>query len=204
MKLLSQIYSILLYPMFMPTYAIGLAYVGINSIALTLPIAYIVISIIGTFFITCCIPFSAIVLLVKKGKITDVYLMNRRERIAPYLCCLVSYAFWYYFIVRILGLPSVISGMAIAATLAIAIVTLINIWWKISAHLAGMGALLGSVISFSWYYGIYPLMLILVILGLSLLLMYARLILKQHTSLQVVCGFLLGILLPLISVPIFS
>ncbi len=160
--------------------------------------------IIGTFFITCCIPFSAIVLLVKTGKITDFYLMNRRERVTPYLYCLVSYAFWCYFVAQILGLPSVIYGMAIGATLAIAIVTLINIWWKISAHLTGIGALLGSVIGFSWYYGIYPLALILIILGLSLLLMYARLILKQHTSLQVVCGFLLGILLPLISVSIFS
>jgi membrane-associated phospholipid phosphatase len=66
--------------------------------------------------------------------------------------------------------------------------------WKISAHLTGIGGLLGGVCSFALYYSTLPLGLVITILTASLILMYARLYLHAHTPLQVVCGLLLGIL----------
>ena len=86
------------------------------------------------------------------------------------------------------------SIVAIGAIIALVVVTLTNLKWKISAHLTGIGGLLGGVCSFALYYSTLPLGLVITILATSLILMYARLYLHAHTPLQVVCGFLLGIL----------
>jgi membrane-associated phospholipid phosphatase len=77
---------------------------------------------------------------------------------------------------------------------ALGIVTIINHWWKISAHLTGIGGLLGGVCSFAMNYARLPLGMIIALLVVSLLLMYARIYLNAHSPMQVVCGFILGIL----------
>jgi membrane-associated phospholipid phosphatase len=84
--------------------------------------------------------------------------------------------------------------VVLGVILALLAVTIINHWWKISAHLTGIGGLLGGICSFALNYSMLPLPLIIIVLVLTLLLMLARLYLNAHTPLQVVCGFLLGLL----------
>jgi membrane-associated phospholipid phosphatase len=106
----------------------------------------------------------------------------------------MAYVFWAYFVHQVLHLPILILLIAIGATLALVAVTVINHWWKISAHLTGVGGLLGGICSFALYYGYLPITLIIITLMWALILMYARLYLHAHTALQVVCGLLLGLL----------
>ena len=82
---------------------------------------------------------------------------------------------------------------AIGATAALLAVTIINQWWKISAHLTAMGGLFGSICSIALAYSTLPTTLLIIVLLISLLLMYARLYLDAHTPMQVICGYLLGI-----------
>jgi membrane-associated phospholipid phosphatase len=91
-------------------------------------------------------------------------------------------------------LPIFLLLVAIGAMVALLAVTIINHWWKISAHLTGIGGLLGGICSFAINYSTLPIALIITVLVAALLLMYARLYLNAHTPLQVVCGFLLGLL----------
>ena len=77
---------------------------------------------------------------------------------------------------------------------ALLAVTIINHWWKISAHLTGIGGLLGGICSFALSYSVLPFWLIIIVLLVALILMYARLYLDAHTPMQVVCGFILGLL----------
>jgi membrane-associated phospholipid phosphatase len=91
-------------------------------------------------------------------------------------------------------LPLFLLIVVIGAIIALIIVTLINHFWKISAHLTGIGGLLGGVCSYAIYYSRMPFYLIISILLAALLLMYARIYLNAHTPMQVVCGFLLGII----------
>ena len=95
-------------------------------------------------------------------------------------------------------MPAVWLIVAIGATVALLAVTIINRWWKISAHLTALGGLLGGVMSITLYYSVLPTPLIIGMLIVSLLLMYARLYLNAHTPWQVVCGYLLGIVLTFI------
>ncbi len=198
MKAAAQILSIILYPMLMPTYAMGFFCYAMHHYTMPLPTSYVLIAILGTLFFMCCVPMAAILFLIRKKEITDIYLRDPRERSVPYLYSLFACGFWCYFLSQILHVPAIVLTMAIAASCVLLIVMIITHWWKISAHLAFMGTLLAAVVGYSWQIGINPLWIIILLLGLTLLLMYARLYLKQHNTLQVITGFLLGFTLTLI------
>jgi membrane-associated phospholipid phosphatase len=186
--------SITLYPLLLPTYGIALYMTMMHQWLQTLPTIYIWVCILGTMVLTTIIPVGLILLLWKRGSISSLHIEKASERTTPYIYAIICFAFWSYFVIDIIQLPNVWTGITIGATLSLAIVTIINCRWKISAHSTGMGGLLGGICSISLYYGLMPTWLIICMLILSLMLMYARLHLNAHTPLQVICGYLLGIL----------
>ena len=91
--------------------------------------------------------------------------------------------------------PLFLSMIAGGATLTMGLILIINKKWKISAHLTGMGGFLGGVLSYYLSIGSIPSTgFLCALLGISLLLMYARLWLNAHSSGQVVAGWLMGII----------
>ncbi|HCC85056.1 MAG TPA: hypothetical protein DEQ06_00415, partial [Porphyromonadaceae bacterium] len=86
--------------------------------------------------------------------------------------------------------------MIMAASVAIMVIAiLITLTWKISAHMFGVGGLIGGAMAVSYfveqsnpYYMFMGLFIIAGLVGTS------RLILRRHTLYQVIAGFLLGFL----------
>ena len=179
--------------MLMPLYGMLLFFTSTQTLLPLLPTAYIVIGIVGTMVLTLLIPVILLLYMWRKGYIDSLHMHDSKQRTTPYIYTLICYCFWAYFLHATLQLPIFMLLVAIGAIVALLIVTIINHWWKISAHLTGIGGLLGGICSFALNYSILPIYLIIIALLLSLLLMYARLYLNAHTPLQVVCGFLLGL-----------
>ena len=194
LHILSQACSILLHPLLMPTYGMALYFEALQRMRPELPAAYCTIGIVGTILLTLLIPAGCIIFLWKTKRIDSLSIDDPKQRTSPYIYTIMAYGFWAYFVHQVLHLPILILLIAIGAMLALVAVTVINHWWKISAHLTGIGGLLGGICSFALYYGYTPIILIIITLMWSLILMYARLYLQAHTALQVVCGLLLGLL----------
>ncbi len=186
--------SILLYPLFIPTYGIALfCYAYHTQVSPLMPV-WISVAVGGTFVLTCLLPMTAIWILIRRGVVKDMQIENAGERTMPYLYTALGFAFWCYLIISILGAPLYLDFIAIGATVAIAIVALINRVWKISAHLTGLGGLIGGLFSYCLGIGAFPAWGTWCLwLGLSLILMFTRLYLNAHTSAQVCAGWLLGI-----------
>ena len=194
LNILSQACSIVLYPMLMPLYGILLFCVGAKQLIPLLPSLYISLCIAGTAVITLVIPILLLVFMWKKGQIDSLHINDAKQRTTPYIYTLICYGFWAYFLRVTLQLPIFLLLVAIGSMFALLAVTIINHWWKISAHLTGIGGLLGGICSFALSYSVLPFWLIIIVLLIALMLMYARLYLNAHTPMQVVCGFLLGLL----------
>ena len=194
LNILSQACSIVLYPMLMPLYGILLFCVGAKQLIPLLPSLYISLCIAGTAVITLVIPILLLVFMWKKGQIDSLHINDAKQRTTPYIYTLICYGFWAYFLRVTLQLPTFLLLVAIGSMFALLAVTIINHWWKISAHLTGIGGLLGGICSFALSYSVLPFWLIIIVLLIALMLMYARLYLNAHTPMQVVCGFLLGLL----------
>ncbi len=194
LNILSKIYCILLHPILIPSYGVAGFCCAIKNILPELPRQYILLCIIGTIVLTLIIPAILLLFMWRKGYIDSLHISKANQRTAPYIYTLICYSFWAYFLHFTMHLPILVLGIALGVIGVLLIVAIINLKWKISAHLAGLGGLLGGVCSFAIYYATLPMGLIIAILILALLLMYARIYLNAHTPSQVVCGFLLGLI----------
>lgn len=195
LHILSMGMSIICYPLLMPMYGMLFYFLALKDITTYLPI-YWIIAFAGTFFFTILIPLSLILLMLHRKQISSIYIENSNERTMPYIYTLCCYAFWCYFLSGVLHVAKVFFWSAIGASVALLVVTVINSRWKISAHLCGLGGLIGGMVAYMMTAGYLPSTLfVCLILLVALLLMYARLYLKAHTDIQVVAGFLLGLIL---------
>ena len=192
--ILSMTLSGILHPLFVPTYGI-VFFCAAFSRQVPLPSVYWLVACIGTFFMTALIPLSLMIFRRLRGEISDISISKPSERTPIYVYTIICYAFWCYFLFKVIHAPFV-SLIGIGATIALALVLFINTRWKISAHLTGLGGLLGGILAYTFNYALpMPIVAISIILALALLLMYARLYLGAHTPMQVVAGFLLGIIM---------
>jgi len=69
---------------------------------------------------------------------------------------------------------------------------IINLKWKVSAHMTGIGGLLGALISTSILLEVDLISYVILSIFVSGLIASSRLILNAHTPLQLIAGFFLG------------
>ena len=189
----AKVLSVLLYPLFVPTYGVALFCYAYSQHVMPLAWIWIVVAVLGTLLLACLLPITAIWILMKRGEVSDLQIENARERTMPFIYTVIGFGFWSYLLIAILRAPLFISFVAVGATTAIAIVALINHRWKISAHLTGFGGLFGGLMTYCLGIGALPPWGTLSVWFLiSLALMYARLHLQAHTPAQVCAGWLLG------------
>lgn len=194
LQTIAKAWSIVLYPLFIPTYGMTLFCMVYSSHWMQLTAKWWAVLIGSTFVMTCVIPMSAIGILMRQRIVKNWYIEAAQERTTPYIYTLLSFGFWCVMLLR-LHVPAYLSISAIGATVALLGVTLINLRWKISAHLCALGGLTGGMFGMCLGLEMMPsLWVVGAFLVAALLLMYARLYLNAHTDWQVIAGYGLGLI----------
>jgi len=155
-----------------------------------------VLFLVGTC--TFIIPLLLSLLLLNKKIINSLEMESQKERIIPYVFTIIFYVFTLYMLKRA-PIPSIIFNFVIGATLSVILAFIINIKWKISAHMIGIGGLVGALFCFSIILDIYITPYIIFALFIAGLVGSSRLVLKAHTQLQIYAGFAVGIICQIIS-----
>lgn len=182
-----------MHPIFVPTYAMLLLCVSLATThTAEIPSIWYLTAVIGTLFLTCIIPASALMLLWN-GDIQKAYMRNKEDRRVPYIYGLIAAILWYLFLRIVLGVPVIVYSSVEGATLCLLLISLLNLKWKISAHTAMMGILFGGVLDFCLYAGLYSYGLWIALLMLSGGVMWARLYLNEHTEIETTIGYLIGL-----------
>lgn len=142
-----------------------------------------------TLAFTFLLPVLNIWLLVKTKFISSIYMDKREERNISYLATLIFYLAQYYLLHNI-QLFAIIKLLMLGACLSLAVTFIINLAWKISAHMTAIGGMAGALFAFN------PIIDISIALPATLLIAgiigVARLWLNAHTSTQVYAGFIIG------------
>ena len=188
---IARLISGVLHPLFMPV--LGFYLVCSSSTYISSGMSYDItwITYLALVLFTIVIPVLNILFLAKKGMIKGPYLHQREDRSLPYILYIVCYVMLYYFLKPIF-LPPVLYVMLLGSAFAITIALVINLKWKISAHMIGIGGALGSVVGVSMRFS-EPLMATIMVLFICAgLVGFSRLQLNAHSTGQVYCGFLLG------------
>ena len=192
--ILARAISIMLYPLFIPTYGVALFCYVFSVYLRFVSLGWSLVAVIGTLVLTCVLPITAIGIMIRSGKVSDLEITDSTQRTMPYIYTIFGFSCWSYLMITILHAPRFMGWVAVGATVALGLVALINRWWKISAHLTGMGGLFGGLMSFYLGIGMMPSWgMPGLLLALSFLLMYARVRVNAHTPAQVCAGWLLGI-----------
>jgi membrane-associated phospholipid phosphatase len=190
MKTLYKIITIIFQPLLVPTY--GMILLMNMDVFTPLPFIWRLVAVIGTFVFTGIFPALPVLLLMRRGEVKDVFISNRKERTMPYLFSLAAYILWALFMWRTMQFPLFIVSMGIGSAISIFIIIFINLKWKISAHVAGMGGLSGAVFGVCYRLAINPVWLFVIVLTASAIVALSRIELKAHTPLQTVAGFIIG------------
>jgi len=177
----------------MPTY--GMIMLMNMDVFSPLPYVWRLIAVGGTLLFTGILPAVPILLMLRKGDVSNVFISKREERTMPYLFSFLAYVFWALFMWRTLQFPTFLVAMGIGAAVSIFIIVFINLKWKISAHLAGMGGLTGAVFGVCYRMAVNPLWLLVTLLLISAVVAIARIELKAHTPAQTLVGFVVGFIL---------
>ncbi len=192
---LAEILSIIGHPLLMPTYMFGII-LGISPGLLglaSMPLITLLSLIVVLFVYTFAIPAYSIYLMKNWGVIESMKLEKRKDRRYPYLFTALLYgtfgAFLYFKIPHLYVIGFLIAVIAFI----ILLVAVINFWWQISAHAAGVGGMLATLSLLIIKYAAFDLFFtFLAMLILSGYILSARLALQAHTVLQLVAGFLLA------------
>ena len=72
---------------------------------------------------------------------------------------------------------------------------LVNLRWKISIHMLGIGGLMGMAFGFAWIFQLHMVNVLMLMAVLAGALGTARLILKAHSPAQVYTGFMSGFMI---------
>ena len=185
--------SLVFQPLLMPTYAMALL---MNmDVFMPMPLIWRWIAIIGTFMFTGVFPALPIWLMMRRGDVKDLFISKREERTMPYLFSFMAYVFWALFLWRTLQFPTFIVAMGMGSAGSIFVIVFINMKWKISAHLAGMGGFCGGIFGVCYRLAMNPLWLFGIILAISALVALSRIELKAHTPGQTLAGFAVGFIL---------
>jgi len=190
-KLIAKIISIIFNPLLMPTYGL-LILLNSETYFSMLPFHAKKVIFIIVFITTCLLPLAFLPLFMYQNLLKDFEMPTIRERIIPFSTMTILY-FMGYLILNQMDVPATIANVLLAGAITILIMLLITLRWKISAHMAGIGALTGAILVFSYYLKTNLIIFLLASIFIAGLLGTSRLILNHHTPTQIYSGFGLGL-----------
>lgn len=189
----SKFLSIVLHPVLMPTYALLFIFKNSSFFSYSTPapakLALYLVVVLNTLIFPVLVSF----LLIKKGVIKSFEMEEREERMIPFISNLLLLLIAGY-LIRTLRLPQVFFQLILGAAAALSLAILINFKWKISIHMIGIGAMVGTFFGLSSFLMVdlrFPIIFCLVVAGF---LGTARMSLGAHSSMQIYSGFLCGFL----------
>ena len=157
-----------------------------------MPILYkgIVLGIVYCF--TILTPTITIFLFRKINGFARQELSERKKRYVPILLTIISYVFCLL-MMRKLNIPWYMTGIIFVSLVISIICILVNLKWKLSEHMAGMGGISGGLVSCSALFSYNPVVWLCLFILIAGILGSARIVLGHHTLGEVLSGFVVGL-----------
>ncbi|MCI1647951.1 MAG: hypothetical protein LKI39_16270 [Bacteroides sp.] len=186
----AQIISALFTPFSIPFLAFLILF--LFSYLHIMPLQYKLIVLGVVYCFTILMPTLTIFIFRKINGFSPQDLAERKRRFVPFLLTIASYIFCLIMMHR-LNIPWYMTGIILAALLMLVICVVVNLKWKLSEHMAGMGAIVGGLVSFSALFGYNPVGWLCLFIFIAGVLGTARIILQHHTLGEVLVGFAVGL-----------
>jgi membrane-associated phospholipid phosphatase len=198
-KTIAKIFSYIFHPLIIPTLGMMIIFNTNSYVNFAIPFELKKAVIILVGLSTFIIPSLMTLLLLNRGYIKSVEMETTKERILPYGFTIVFYFFTIYMMLKA-PIPPIIFNFMIGALVSVILAFIINLRWKISAHMTGMGGLTGALIAISFLLSVNLIPFIALSILISGIVASSRLILNAHNPIQLVGGFALGMICQVFSI----
>ncbi len=138
-------------------------------------------------------PALSLIILKKRGMIDSLTMPELKGRSLAYLIVFL-YHVWNFIMFKKVDIPSILQAMLIGLLVVLAVLALVSLVWKISAHMAAAGGMLSIIVWLYLFYGMFSFSLTFGGLLLVGLVGTSRLYLNAHNHAQLAAGFSLGFL----------
>ena len=125
-------------------------------------------------------------------RLPSLTLSNQRDRTFPYILTSLFY-FGLFYLLSDINIWTSIKLFIAGGGIAILLTALCNLKFKISAHMVGIGGLLGVLFSVSYLIKFDMTVFYIAVILLSGVIGFSRLLLEEHKPYQIYAGFLLGL-----------
>ncbi len=194
---ISRLLSIIFNPFYLPL--VGVALLFLCSYLSLLPWSYKLTVLLLVYLFTILFP-TLLIRLYSSYQGWKLFELGMKERrVVPYIITMVCY-FACYFIMTYFHIPHFINLILVIALMVQMVCAFVNVWWKISTHSAAIGAVTGTLVMFSIFFGFYLLWWLCLALVISGLICSSRIILRLHTLPQVMVGYVVGFFLSVVVV----
>jgi len=192
MKTVAKIISSIFHPLLMPIIGLLVIFNTDSYINYAIDKETKIITLVLISIYTLIIPAFIAVLLRFARLIKSLEMETQKERVVPYLFTIICYIVTLYQLQKA-PISPIIYNFMIGATLSVMLAFIINISWKISAHMIGVGGLIGALFCVAILLEVYITPYIVASILVAGLIGSSRLILKAHTPAQIYCGLAVGI-----------
>ena len=187
---IARVFSSLFRPMYYPT--VGTIILLTFTYMSMFPWAFRLMVLGVVYFFTVLMPVSAVYLYRKVlgWRLQD--LRERHRRFVPYLIHFSCYLSGMY-VFSGMHMPHFLTAVLLVSLLVQSCCIVVNMFWKVSMHSAGSGAVIGALVAYSVIFGFNPVWWLCGAILLSGCVMTSRMVLLQHSLAQVLVGTLIGI-----------
>lgn len=141
---------------------------------------------------TIIIPRASIALLRRMMKQSRWVLSQRQNRSVPYVMAILSYLACAIMLYT-LKVPPYLQGVIVSSLVVLMLCAVLNVWWKVSTHMAALGMVAAAAGVFGVAMNFNPLWFLCLLFLVSGAVGSSRMLLRQHTLPQVLWGFVLGV-----------
>jgi len=192
----AKVTSIIFHPLLIPTLGILLLFNSGFYFSL-LPWNVMKFVLLIVFMSTGLLPALSIGILSLNPRF-DRKMEKSTDRVLPILLTSVFY-YMGYLILKKLPIFPIYNFLLVASILVQIALLIISMRWKISAHAAAIGGLVGGFFALSFRLQANPVWILSILILIAGMVGSARLILGKHSGSQVYAGFLLGLLIMLLA-----
>ena len=176
-------------PFYLPL--VALIFLFLFSYLSLLPLFYKIFVLLLVYIMTILLPTFFIHLYRRYQNWSLLQISLRKRRLVPYIVSILCYCLCLY-VMHLIHIPHFMGSIVMAALSIQIVCAIVNVWYKISTHTAGIGGMCGAIAAFSLIFVFNPVWWLSVVFLLGGVVGTARMILRQHTLMQVVGGYVIG------------
>lgn len=199
LKTAAKFFSYVFHPLIIPTLGMIIIFNSNSYVNFAIPFELKKAVVILVGLSTFVIPTLFTLFLQNRGYIKTIEMETTKERVIPYGFTVIFYFFTIYMMIKA-PIPPIIFNFMIGALVSVILAFIVNLKWKISAHMIGIGGLVGALIATSFLLNVNLISYITLSIFVAGLVASSRLILNAHSPNQLIVGFLIGMICQVFSI----